>query len=202
MVEIKFNKTNFKRIKFVFKNTGTATASEMMFYKEDTIMDKMNNIFTNDSKNELSEEFNTIEELEVSNFKSFDDERLDKYNELFKVPLEKVTSITTNGGHYASNVIEKAMDGNVNSNWHSQKLNTSSHTNEVIITLDELTTIDRIMYTNLVQRGFAQEFEIYGSRTSDGDTFEKISEGSTSITTKNTLQIKFKETEVRRIKFV
>lgn len=241
VIEIKFDATEFKRIKFVFKkaNQDWASASEFMFYKEDSIIDKMNNIFTNDSKNELSEEFNTLEKLEefgleasthplyskieedinnariilegkelefteakVSNFKSFDDERLDKYNELFKVPLEKVTSITTNGGYYASNVIEKAMDGNVNSNWHSQKLNTSSHTNEVIITLDELTTIDRIMYTNLVQRGFAQEFEIYGSRTSDGDTFEKISSGSTSITTKNTLQIKFKETEVRRIKFV
>ena len=241
IVEIKFDATEFKRIKFVFKkaNQGWASASEFMFYKEDKIIDKMNGIFTNDSKNKLSEEFNTLEKLEafaseasthplyseieeeinnariilegkklefteakVSNFKSFDDERLDKYNELFKVPLEKVTSITTNGGHYASNVIERAMDGNVNTNWHSKEKNTSSHTNEVIITLDELTTIDRIMYTSIVSRGFAQEFEIYGSRTSDGDTFEKISEGSTSITTKNTLQIKFKETEVRRIKFV
>lgn len=241
VIEIKFDATEFKRIKFVFKkaNQGWASASEFMFYKEDKIIDKMNAIFTNDSKNEISEEFNTLEKLEafdleasthplyseieeeinnariilegkklefteakVSNFKSFDDDRLDKYNELFKVPLEKVTSITTNGGHYASNVIERAMDGDVNTNWHSQKQNTSSHTNEVIITLDELTTIDRIMYTSIVSRGFAQEFEIYGSRTSEGDTFEKISEGSTSITTKNTLQIKFKETEVRRIKFV
>ncbi|MDU2491755.1 MAG: NPCBM/NEW2 domain-containing protein [Clostridium celatum] len=239
MVEIKFNNTSFKRIKFVFKNAGTATASEMMFYKEDTIMDKMNNIFTNDSKNELSEEFNSIEELEafaleasthplyseieedinnariilegkklgfteakVSNFKSFDDERLDEYNELFKVPLENVTSITTNGGKYDVNGIERAMDGNVNTNWHSKEKNTSSHTNEVIITLDKLTTINRIMYTNLVQRGFAQEFEIYGSRTSEGDTFEKISEGSTEIKAGKTLQMKFNPTEVRRVKFV
>uniref|UniRef100_UPI00266F1C80 NPCBM/NEW2 domain-containing protein n=1 Tax=Clostridium saudiense TaxID=1414720 RepID=UPI00266F1C80 len=141
-------------------------------------------------------------EAKVSNFKSFNDERLASYDELFKVPLEKVTSITTNGGQYASNDISRAMDGDVNTNWHSGKQNTSSHTNEVVITLDELTTIDRIMYTSLVSRGFAQEFEIYGSRTSEGDTFEKISDGSTSITTKDTLQIKFKETEVRRIKFV
>ena len=241
IVEIKFDATEFKRVKFVFKkaNQGWASASEFMFYKEDNIIDKMNNIFTNDSKNQLSEEFNTLEKLEafdleasthplyseiredinnariilegkalefteakVSNFKSFNDERLASYDELFKVTLEKVTSITTNGGHYSSNVIARAMDGDVNTNWHSGKQNTSSHTNEVVITLDELTTIDRIMYTSLVSRGFAQEFEIYGSRTSEGDTFEKISDGSTSITTKNTLQIKFKETEVRRIKFV
>ena len=241
IVQIKFEATEFKRVKFVFKKAANswASASEFMFYKEDNIIDKMNNIFTNESKNELSEEFNTLEKLEafdveasthplyneiaedinnariilegkklefteakVSNFKSFNDERLDNYDELFKVPLEKITSITTNGGHYASNVIARAMDGDVNTNWHSGKQNSSSHTNEVIITLDELTTIDRIMYTSLVSRGFAQEFEIDGSRTSEGDTFEKISEGSTSITTKDTLQIKFKETEVRRIKFV
>lgn len=241
VIEIKFEATEFKRVKFVFKkaNRGWASASEFMFYKEDTIMDKANNMFTSEAKNKLSDDFDTAEKLEafeieaithplyseivedinnariilegkkleftearVSNFKDFNDERLDSYNELFKVPLEKVTSITTNGGKYSTNSIEKAMDGDINTNWHSGKKNESNHTNEVIITLNELTTIDRIMYTNLVSRGFAQEFEIYGSRTSEGDTFEKISEGSTNITTKNTLQIKFSPTEVRRIKFV
>ena len=241
VIEIKFEATEFKRVKFVFKkaNRGWASASEFMFYKEDTIMDKANNMFTSEAKNKLSDDFDTAEKLEafeieaithplyseivedinnariilegkkleftearVSNFKDFNDERLDSYNELFKVPLEKVTSITTNGGKYSTNSIEKAMDGDINTNWHSGKKNESNHTNEVIITLNELTTIDRIMYTNLVSRGFAQEFEIYGSRTSEGDTFEKISEGDTNITTKNTLQIKFSPTEVRRIKFV
>ncbi len=241
MLQFKFNTITAKKIKFVFNkaNQGWASASEFWFYKEDTVIDKMNNIFTNELKNKVSNEFDSLEKLEafnseasahplyskivedinnariilegknlefteakVSKFKSFNDERLAKYDELFKVPLEKVTSITTNGGHYASNVIARAMDGDVNTNWHSGKQNTSSHTNEVVITLDELTTIDRIMYTSLVSRGFAQEFEIYGARTSEGDTFEKISDGSTSITTKDTLQIKFKETEVRRIKFV
>ncbi|MDU3724598.1 MAG: discoidin domain-containing protein, partial [Clostridium celatum] len=67
IVEIKFDATEFKRVKFVFKkaNQGWASASEFMFYKEDNIIDKMNNIFTNDSKNQLSEEFNTLEKLEV-----------------------------------------------------------------------------------------------------------------------------------------
>lgn len=241
VVEMKFNATEFKRIKFVFKkaNRDWSSASEFMFYKEDKVIDKMDSIFTNELKNELSSDFNTLEKLEafesevsthplysnikedinnakiilegkrlefteakVSNFKSFSDERLARYDELFKVPLEKVTSITTNGGNYASNVIARAMDGDVNTNWHSGKQNTSTHTNEVVITLAELTKIDRIMYTNLRSRGFAQEFEVYGSRTSEGDTFEKISVGSSKIVTNNTLQIKFKETELRGIKFV
>lgn len=63
MIEIKFNPTNFKRIKFVFKNNGTATASEMMFYKEDTILDKVNSIFTDNTFSQLVEEFNSIDKI-------------------------------------------------------------------------------------------------------------------------------------------
>ena len=240
MLEFKFETITAKKIKFVFKeaNQNWASASEFWFYREDNIIDKMNKIFTNESKNELSSDFNSLEQLDkfereasnhplyseieedinnariilendpmeyteskVSKFKSFNDERLPKYDELFKVSLDKVSSITTNGGHYGSNVVARAMDGDVNTNWHSGKTNSSTHTNEVIIALDELTTIDRVMYTSLNSRGFAQEFDIYASKTSKGDNFEKITSGKSSIT-KDTLQIKFKPTELRRVKFV
>ena len=199
MLEFKFETITAKKIKFVFKeaNQNWASASEFWFYREDNIIDKMNKIFTNESKNELSSDFNSLEQLDkfereasnhplyseieedinnariilendpmeyteskVSKFKSFNDERLPKYDELFKVSLDKVSSITTNGGHYGSNVVARAMDGDVNTNWHSGKTNSSTHTNEVIIALDELTTIDRVMYTSLNSRGFAQEFDI------------------------------------------
>ncbi|MGU8157623.1 hypothetical protein ACV3TI_16035, partial [Clostridium perfringens] len=63
VIEIKFNPTNFKRVKFVFKNTGTATASEMMFYKEDVAQDKLNSLFTDDTLTKVSEEFNSIQAL-------------------------------------------------------------------------------------------------------------------------------------------
>ena len=238
MVEIKFNPTNFKRIKFVFKNTGTATASEMMFYKEDAIGDKAKTIFTNEQKNELSEEFNTIEEItefekkaeshplynsfkedienakillennsvdyidaKVSTFLSYSDERLSTYDDMFKVKRENITSITTNGGNYAENSIDRAIDGNQDTKWHSNKTNGDNFTNEIVITLDKLTTIDRITYLNKASRGFAKGFDIYASRTTIGDTFEKISSGKASITTDN-LEIKFNPTELRRIKFV
>ena len=39
----------------------------------------------------------------ISKFTSFDDERLEAYDALYKVPSEKITSITTNGGQYANN---------------------------------------------------------------------------------------------------
>ncbi|GAA0864714.1 NPCBM/NEW2 domain-containing protein [Paraclostridium tenue] len=240
MLQFKFDTITAKKFKFVFKeaNQGWASASEFWFYREDNIINKMDKLFTNESKKQISPDFNTIEKLDafdreasthplynnikedidnariilenkaleftqskVSKFKSFNDERLVKYDELFKIPMNKVTSITTNGGNYASNVIQRAMDGDVNTNWHSGKQNTSSHTNEVVMTLDELTTIDRIMYTSLNSRGFAQSFDIYASRTSNGDTFEKITSGEANIT-KDTLEIKFKPTKLRRIKFV
>ncbi|HAT4250317.1 TPA: discoidin domain-containing protein, partial [Clostridium perfringens] len=63
VIEIKFNPTNFKRVKFVFKNAGTATASEMMFYKEDVAQDKLNGLFTDDTLTKVSEEFNSIQAL-------------------------------------------------------------------------------------------------------------------------------------------
>ncbi len=241
MMEFKFDTIQAKKIKFVFKsaNQDWASASEFWFYKEDALLNQMNHIFTNESKNELSEEFNTIEKLNefevlaqqhpfyddfkedianarilleltevnymnamISTFTSFDDERLEAYDALYKVPSEKITSITTNGGHYASHSILNAMDNDINTRWHSRSQNSSSHTNEVIITLEELTTINRLMYSNNHSRGYAQAFEIYISKTSQGDTFEKVTAGEMAIDTKNTMEILFNPTDARRIKFV
>lgn len=241
LLEFKFPTMTVKKIKFVFKeaNQNWASASEFWFYKEDAILEQMNEMFTNESKNELSSHVDTLEKLNefeatvmnhplydeykedfnnarvllesmevvymnaiVSKFTSLADERLEAYDELYKIPSEKITSITTNGGQYASNDITKAIDGNFNTNWHSGKQNTSTHTNEVIVTLDELTTVNRIMYTNNRSRGFAQEFEIYISKTSQGETFEKVTSGQMSIDTNHTMEILFNPTEARRIKFV
>lgn len=241
MMEFKFDTIQAKKIKFVFKsaNQDWASASEFWFYKEDALLNQMNHIFTNESKNELSEEFNTIEKLNefevlaqqhpfyddfkedianarilleltevnymnamISTFTSFDDERLEAYDALYKVPSEKIKSITTNGGHYASHSILNAMDNDINTRWHSRSQNSSSHTNEVIITLEELTTINRLMYSNNHSRGYAQAFEIYISKTSQGDTFEKVTAGEMAIDTKNTMEILFNPTDARRIKFV
>ena len=98
--------------------------------------------------------------------------------------------------------ILNAMDNDINTRWHSGSQNSSSHTNEVIITLEELTTINRLMYSNNHSRGYAQAFEIYISKTSQGDTFEKVTAGEMAIDTKNTMEILFNPTDARRIKFV
>ncbi|MDU7069415.1 MAG: discoidin domain-containing protein [Clostridium perfringens] len=198
-------------------------------------MDKVNSIFTNEEKNKVNPEFDTVEKLDafeneikdhpfyekfkeiienaklvlqgnnvvykdaiVSKFKDFNDESLKKYNELFKI---NTSSITTNGGNYAENTIDRAIDGDVNTKWHSNKQNSSDFTNEVIITLDKLETLDRVVYTNLNMRGFAEAFDIYTSKTTSGDTFEKVTSGNSEVT-KGSVEIKFNPTEARRVKFV
>lgn len=240
MVEFKFDTVEAKKVKFVFSDVhdGWASASEFWFYKEDKILDKMETLFTNDKKNEVSDEFKNIEVLktleeeakthpfyekfkieledakmlleennveykdaEVFKFKSFGSKELDAYNEIYKIDNKHITNITTNGRHWADNTIDKAIDGNPETSWHSDAKNSATHTNEVIMTLDEVQTLDKVVYTSQRDRGFAKEFEIYVSKTLEGDTFTKVTSGNSSIT-KDSIAIKFNPTKARRVKFV
>lgn len=242
IVEIKFNNTKFKRIKFKFKKAEQewASASEFMFYKEDKLSDKMEMLFTDSTKSKVNEEFNSEEKInileeeakshplyrdfkedidnarlivenkeveytdaKVSKFRDMSSEVLKEYDYIYKVPMSNLKSIATNGGQYASEVITKAMDGDVNTKWHSGKQNSSNFTNEVVIELNKLTTLNRIVYTapRGSNRGFAEQFDIYASRTTKGDTFELVSSGSSKIT-QDSVEIRFNPTEFKRVKFV
>ena len=242
IVEIKFNETKFKRIKFVFKkaNQEWASASEFMFYKSDEVSDKMKNLFTDETRSQVSAEFNSIEKInaldkevknhplysdfkedienakliienkevaytdaKVSKFKDMNSDMLPSYNKIYKVDSSKIKSITTNGGQYSDNSIDKAIDGDISTKWHSNGKNSTSFTNEVVIELNELTTLNRIVYTapRGTNRGFAEQFDIYASRTSKGDTFELVSSGSSALT-QDSIEIKFNPTEFKRVKFV
>lgn len=242
IVEIKFNNTKFKRIKFKFKKAEQewASASEFMFYKEDKLSDKMDMLFTDSTKSKVSEEFNSKEKInileeevkshplyrdfkedidnarliienkeveytdaKVAKFRSMSSEVLKEYDSIYKVPMSNLKSIATNGGQYASEAIIKAMDGDINTKWHSGKQNSSNFTNEVVIELNKLTTLNRIVYTapRGSNRGFAEQFDIYASRTIKGDTFELVSSGSSKIT-QDSVEIRFNPTEFKRVKFV
>ena len=242
IVEIKFKPTEFKRIKFKFKkaNEDWASASEFMFYKEDSLMNKIERLFTDDTMSEVSEEFNTIEKInaleeesknhplysdleeyitnakmiienkvvnytdaKVSKFKDMSSGVLPQYDSIYKIPSSSIKSITTNGGQYSSESIDKAIDGDINTKWHSGKQNSTTFTNEVVIELNKLTTLNRVVYTapRGTNRGFAEKFDIYASRTSKGDTFELVSSGS-SKATQDSIEIRFNPTEFKRIKFV
>ncbi|MGG7142120.1 NPCBM/NEW2 domain-containing protein [Clostridium nigeriense] len=242
LLEIKFTPTKFKRIKFVFENANDnwASAAEFMFFTEDELSDKMKNLFTDDTKSKVSEEFNSLEKItaleeeikdhplyndfkeeienakliienkkviytnaKVSKFKDMNSALIPSYNEVYKIDSSKIKSITTNGGQYSDNSIDKAIDGDINTKWHSKEKNNSNFTNEVVIELKELTVLNRIVYTapRGTNRGFAEQFDIYASRTTKGDTFELVSSGSSELT-QDSVEIRFNPTEFRRVKFV
>lgn len=50
-------------------------------------------------------------------------------------------------------------------------------------------------------KGFAEQFEIYGSTTYKGDTYQLVATGS-YFKTSGFIEAKFKETEFKRLKFV
>ncbi|MDK0617181.1 NPCBM/NEW2 domain-containing protein [Clostridium perfringens] len=238
LVEIKFNPTDFKRLKFKFKKADQnwASSAEFMFYKEDKLNEKFNGLFTDSSMNKVSEEFNTLEKLnafenELKDHPMYDlyKEGLnnarailtetsenptkatlgqitynlnDDYNNQYRMPYTNIKSIKNNGRHYAAQNIEKAVDNDVNTYWETGTLNNSSFNNEVEVEFNDLVTLDRIVYGSRQSdlKGFAEEVEIYASRTSKGDTYKLVATG-THEATKGLVEAKFEPTEFKRVKF-
>ena len=71
---------------------------------------------------------------------------LDKYNKSFKLDNSKIISITNNGGRYHNSTIDKAIDENLNTHWETGRPNNPEFINEVVITFDEITNLNRIVY--------------------------------------------------------
>lgn len=238
VVEIKFNPTKFKRIKFVFKKADNywASASEFMFYKEDKLSDKMDRLFTDDTMSEISDEFNSIEDInaleeEVKNHplysdfkeyienarellnnqnleattattKQFEYYSNEEYSNLFKMDNNNIKSIGNNGGHYSGQVITNAIDGKLDTYWETNKANKGDFTNEVEVEFKDAVELNRVVYgaRKSDRKGFAQEFEIYGSTTSKGDTYQLVATGSHNKVS-GLVEAKFNPTKFKRVKF-
>ena len=91
IVEFNMSKVNARRVKFKFvKASGEwASFSEVAFYKEDKLSDKVAGLFTDENKTEVVESYNTLEKLEglreeVKNHPAY---------ELFKVELDNAEKI-------------------------------------------------------------------------------------------------------------
>ena len=101
--------------------------------------------------------------------------------------------------------IDKAIDENLNTHWETGKPNNSEFTNEVVITFNEITNLNRIVYAarqdSAKGKGFAQEFEIYASLTEEGDNFRLVSTGKYIGSTGDLVEIKFNSTDFKRLKF-
>ncbi|WP_243447134.1 discoidin domain-containing protein [Clostridium perfringens] len=208
VIEIKFNPTNFKRVKFVFKNTGTATASEMMFYKEDVAQDKLNSLFTDDTLTKVSEEFNSIQalnELEESvkehplyeKFKqSIEDAKVIVENKKIKASKANMRKASYVENEEYNNLYRMSYD-----NIKSISNNGGHYWKQVIE--NAIDGLNRIVYAPRQSdlKGFAEEVEIYASMTSQGDTYQLVATGTYNATS-GFVEAKFDETEFKRVKFV
>ena len=238
LVEAKFNPTKFRRVKFKFKNSDQnwATLSEIAFYKQDETADKVERLFTNELKNELSAEFNTKEKLQALEeetkthplydrfkeslenakellnqqkieptkaiTKKFDHYSNEEYSSLFKMDNSNIKGIKNNGRHYASQVIANAIDDNLDTYWETNTYNTNDFTNEVEVEFKEAVELNRIVYgaRKSDNKGFAKEFEIYGSTTSEGETYQLVATGKHDKVS-GLVEAKFNPTKFKRVKF-
>ena len=242
LVEIKFDSTDFKRLKFKFKKASQdwASASEFMFYKEDKISDKIKGLFTDDTLSQVSEEFNSIDKINkfeeevknhplYENFKeSIEDAKIilennkieateakvskleayhisnekdNEYSKLFRMSNSNISNISSNGGTYYNSKLEYMIDDKTETHWETNKNNSSDFTNEVVFTFDEAVVLDRVAFLARENRkGFPEEFEIYASETSKGETFQKVAYGS-ATSTNDFLEFKFNPTKFKRLKF-
>jgi len=89
--------------------------------------------------------------------------------------------------------------------WETNKPNTSTFTNEVIFTFNESTELNRIVYaarqSSAKGKGFAQQFDIYGSTTDTGE-YALVSSGEYNGSTGDVVEIEFTPTAFKRLKFV
>ena len=103
VVEFELSKVSARRVKFKFveANQGWASLSEVAFYKEDVLADKINqDLFTDANQTDVTEDYNTLEKVEalraeVKNHPAYDllEELLVKAEQIIqaKVPVLKLT---------------------------------------------------------------------------------------------------------------
>lgn len=100
---------------------------------------------------EISKNVTSIVEVEatkatIGKFSLLNSSNIDSYDEMFKMDNSNIESITNNGGKYDTSTIDKSIDGDFNTHWETGKPNNSEFVNEVVIKLNEATTLNRIVY--------------------------------------------------------
>lgn len=158
------------------------------------------------AKSVAQNEVGSVSKAVVVPFDLYGQDVLHTYNSVYKMDNANITSITSNGGNYPGSQINKAIDGDMSTQWETGKPNSTTFTNEVVFQLNEMTNLDRIVYAarqdSAKGKGFAQEFEIYGSTTDEGSNFTLVTTGEYIGSTGNIVEIKFTPTAFKRIKFV
>lgn len=144
----------------------------------------------------------TNQMVSVTPFTLHNSSRFADYQEQFQV--KGIKSYRNNGGQYSSSALAKAFDGDLTTHWETGRPNSNSFTNEVVVTFEQMETINRIVYgarTDASNKGHVTEFSIYSSKSETGDNFELVANG-TAEKNSGLTQFQFESIECQRIKFV
>lgn len=114
-----------------------------------------------------------------------------------------VTNITNNGGNYGTSTINKAIDGNPATHWETGTPNSSSFTNKVTFTFDQVYTLSRIEY--LVRqgadwKGFPLHYKLYASATETGENFTLFKEDTYVSAIGTSIEFEFPSIDARRVR--
>ena len=90
-VEFKMSNVSARRVKFKFVEAreGWASLCEVAFYKEDKLSDKIESLFTDETKTDVAESYNTLEKLDALRKEVKDHPAYD----IFKVELDNAEKI-------------------------------------------------------------------------------------------------------------
>ena len=141
-------------------------------------------------------------EATTATTKQFEHYSNEEYSKLFKIDKDKIEGIKNNGSHYSAQVITNAIDDNLDTYWETNTTNTNEFTNEVEVEFKEAVELNRIVYgaRKSDNKGFAKEFEIYGSTTSEGETYQLVATGKHDKVS-GLVEAKFNPTKFKRVKF-
>lgn len=110
-VEIKFEPTNFKRVKFKFKkaNIDRPFAAEFRFYKEDAVQSTVDKIFTDGTMSAVEPEFNSIDKLNALE----NEAKNHPYYSILKEDIELAKKIVNGEVAVEGNIITAEQRGNM-----------------------------------------------------------------------------------------
>ena len=141
--------------------------------------------------------------MSVTDFNIRNNSNFNKYGELYKV---KITSITNNGGAYnSSSVLENAIDGDLKTHWETGNRNTDSFKNEVILELEEVSSVNRLAYATRQDdkgKGYPIDAEIYTSASGDENDFVLAGSVTGTKATGNMVEFRFDTVKAKKVKFV
>ena len=97
---------------------------------------------------------------------------------------EYIAKYSNNGGNYPGNVLSRAFDLNFNTFWETNKVNSDTYKNFVLIEFNKQVEVDKLIFATRRDdklKGFPKVATFYISN--DGTNFEKIGEGISYLST-------------------